>query len=278
MNRTLQLAATGRSILMMMRDSASSAAQGKQGLAYNTAGLSIAYSRQDAEGQPAAATAITLVDLASPTAAWSSGGFKELSASLMPGWYRLDLPDALLASGATCVAIAWKGGGVVEDGGIVELPNYDPVAAPSNATVGGYAAGQDPGTLLDSRFDALDTITATIAGYVDSLEGRIPAALVGGRMDASVGATQSNAITGAGLDSTATAAIAAGVHGFSHGAKWNNLTHAQMIRALVAILAAKSSGHDTGAPVFRNLADTANAVSISISATGRITVTIGDLT
>jgi hypothetical protein len=35
-----------------------------------------------------------------------------------------------------------------------------------DVTVGGYATGQDPGTLLDGRFDALDAGQATIAGSV----------------------------------------------------------------------------------------------------------------
>ncbi len=50
-------------------------------------------------------TAITLSDLAAVNSAYSSGGWKEVDATNMLGIYRLDLPDAALATGADWVAI-----------------------------------------------------------------------------------------------------------------------------------------------------------------------------
>jgi len=55
------------------------------------------------------ATQLTLTSLASVTAAHLSGGFIEVSASGMPGIYRLDLADAMLASGADFVTVMLKG-------------------------------------------------------------------------------------------------------------------------------------------------------------------------
>jgi len=77
------------------------------GLAYNSAGASAYYTRSGA-----AAVAITLATLASASAAWSSGGFKEVDATNAPGLYRLDLPNAALASGVDEVFISLKFTGV----------------------------------------------------------------------------------------------------------------------------------------------------------------------
>jgi hypothetical protein len=52
--------------------------------------------------------AITLVTQ-TPTGAWTSGGFAEISSSLVPGVYRLDVPNAALAAGASDVTIVVRG-------------------------------------------------------------------------------------------------------------------------------------------------------------------------
>jgi hypothetical protein len=52
--------------------------------------------------------AITLVTQ-TPTGAWSSGGFAEISSSLVPGVYRLDVPNAAFAAGASDVTIVVRG-------------------------------------------------------------------------------------------------------------------------------------------------------------------------
>lgn len=48
-------------------------------------------------------TAITLAELTSATAAFSAGGWFELSAANMRGWYRIHLPDAMFTTGADYV-------------------------------------------------------------------------------------------------------------------------------------------------------------------------------
>lgn len=50
-------------------------------------------------------TAISLSALASVDSAYSSGGWKELDATNLPGLYRLDVPDAALATGADWVIV-----------------------------------------------------------------------------------------------------------------------------------------------------------------------------
>ena len=76
---------------------------GATGLAFNTSGLAAYYVRNQA-----APVAITLVTQ-TPTGAWSSGGFAEISSSLVPGVYRLDVPNAAFAAGASDVTIVVRG-------------------------------------------------------------------------------------------------------------------------------------------------------------------------
>jgi hypothetical protein len=52
--------------------------------------------------------AITLVTQ-TPTGAWTSGGFAEIDSSLVPGVYRLDVPNAAFAAGASDVTIVVRG-------------------------------------------------------------------------------------------------------------------------------------------------------------------------
>jgi hypothetical protein len=85
--------ATSQTVNVFIADSSATYPKGKTGLAYNTASLTAYYVFP---GQ--AAVAITLATLASASAAWSSGGFKEIDATHCPGLYRLDIPNAVIAA------------------------------------------------------------------------------------------------------------------------------------------------------------------------------------
>jgi hypothetical protein len=76
---------------------------GATGLTFATSGLAAYYVRNRE-----APTPITLVTQ-TPTGAWTSGGFAEISSSLVPGVYRLDVPDAAFAAGASDVTIVVRG-------------------------------------------------------------------------------------------------------------------------------------------------------------------------
>jgi hypothetical protein len=76
---------------------------GATGLTASTSGLAAYYVRNQA-----APVAITLVTQ-TPTGAWASGGFAEISSSLVPGVYRLDVPNAAFAAGASDVTIVVRG-------------------------------------------------------------------------------------------------------------------------------------------------------------------------
>jgi len=104
MARKLKKGAKSQSIQFVVLDSTSTTGGRKTGLAYNTSSLTAYYTRNG--GSP---TAITLATLAAANSAWSSGGFKELDATNKPGWYRLDLPDAAVATGADSVGLCIRG-------------------------------------------------------------------------------------------------------------------------------------------------------------------------
>lgn len=68
--------------------------------------------------------------------------------------------------------------------------------------------------ILDTIRDlvtTVDTVVDSIQVDTNDIQTRIPAALVGGRMDASIGATQANAITAAGLAADVTTELQAGL-------------------------------------------------------------------
>lgn len=94
MKLSILAGSTSQTVNIFIRDSSSTTGGGLTGLVFNSAGLTAYYALPRAD-----AAVITLATLASVTSAYSSGGFVEISAANMPGWYRFDIPDAALASG-----------------------------------------------------------------------------------------------------------------------------------------------------------------------------------
>ena len=95
--------ATSNIFQVFVRDSSSLTGGGLTGLAYNTSSLT-AYYHRDTD---TTATAISLVTMTVGT--FTSGGFKEIDATNMPGWYQICPPDAAIASGAKTCAFHLKG-------------------------------------------------------------------------------------------------------------------------------------------------------------------------
>src|SRR4030095_6253533 len=105
-------------------------------------------------------------------------------------------------------------------GGAAGTPPFPAAAAPANAVSLAEVIRQiytevqnlDGASLtnLDAAISsrASAAALATVQADTDDLQTRLPAALVGGRMDASVGAMAANVVTGAALDPTAGAEIA----------------------------------------------------------------------
>jgi hypothetical protein len=97
--------ATSQSIDVFITDSSTSTGVGLAGLTYTSAGLTAYYRR----GGTGTLTSITLASLASSTASYSAGGFVEISAANAKGAYRLDLPNAVVATGVDYVTIYMQG-------------------------------------------------------------------------------------------------------------------------------------------------------------------------
>jgi hypothetical protein len=150
------------------------------GVVFNTAGIDLWYRRE-----LAASVDITEATLAALTTAHADGGFLHIN----DGWYRLDLPDAACATGVAGVQIGGTVTGMVVFAPYIELPVniaedvFTRVGAPAGASVSADIAA----VKVDTAAILVDTGT--------TLDGRIPAALVGGRMDASVGAMAANVLT-----------------------------------------------------------------------------------
>lgn len=98
----------------------SAAGAGVTDLVYTSAGLICYYVRP-----LGSATAITLATQ-TVTGAHSDGGFVEVSKSYMPGIYRLDLPDAVCATGVNSVVVMLSGAsGMLPVALEIQLTNFD---------------------------------------------------------------------------------------------------------------------------------------------------------
>lgn len=102
-------------------DSSSTTGAKLTGLVFNSASLTAYYVRT-----AGSATAITLVTQTA-TGAYSSGGFVAVDGTNMPGVYRLDIPDAAIASGVDKAVLVLKGATNMVPVHIeLELVAYDP--------------------------------------------------------------------------------------------------------------------------------------------------------
>jgi hypothetical protein len=166
------------------------------GVVFNTSGIDLWYRRE-----LAASVDITEATLAALTTAHTDGGFLHIN----DGWYRLDLPDAACATGVAGVQIGGTVTGMVVFAPYIELDVntaedvYTRVGAPAGASVSADIAA----VKVDTAAILVDTGT--------TLDGRIPAALVSGRMDCSVGAMAANVMTAAAAAADLTTELQSGL-------------------------------------------------------------------
>ncbi len=157
MKLSIKVASTSQTVNVFIRDSSSSTGAGLAGLAFNTASLTAYYLLPKA-----AAVAITLATQ-TVTGAWSSGGFKEIDATNAPGWYRLDIPDAALASGRF-VDLHLKGATNMAPCPVeIELTGWDN----QNATTGGL-------TDIDATISSRSTYAGADTSGTTTLLTRVP--------------------------------------------------------------------------------------------------------
>lgn len=102
---TIKKATTSKRLTIFISDSSQTDNRGLTGLAWNTGSLVWYYWREDAGN--AGGTQVTLATATRGT--WTSGGFIEIDATNLPGWYEIGIPNAVLATGATWAIIMLKG-------------------------------------------------------------------------------------------------------------------------------------------------------------------------
>ncbi len=217
MKLSIQVASTSQTVNVFIQDSSSTTGAGLTGLVYNTGSLTAYYALPRA-----AAVAITLATQ-TVTGAWSSGGFVEISSANMPGWYRLDIPDAALASGRF-VSVHLKGASNMAPlpleieltgwnnqdavrGGLSALPN-----AAAEAAGGLYTRGTGAGQINQPANGQIDANTVKISGTVQTARDLGASVLLSsgtgtGQLDFTSGVVKSNTTQLAGQTVTAAAGV-----------------------------------------------------------------------
>lgn len=127
------------------------------------------------------------------------------------------------------------------------------------------AAAADVTTILGTDLPAVKTVVdAVLVDTGTTLDGRIPASLVSGRIDASVGAMAANVLTASALAADAVDEILDEV-------VEGSTTLRQAVRLFAAALAGKSSGGGSNTLIFRDLADTLNRITATVDEAGNRT-------
>lgn len=99
MKQVMKLGVTDRTVTVFIPDPASTDGSGKTGLV--AANLTVSYTRVETDNDVTVTDATSsLNDLSALTDAHNDWGLKEVSSTLAPGLYRLDIADAVFAAGA----------------------------------------------------------------------------------------------------------------------------------------------------------------------------------
>jgi hypothetical protein len=105
MAKISRLAGSASHILtVFIQDSSVATGAGLTGLAFNTAGLASYFKRN----RGTTSVAVSLANITT-LGTYASGGFKEIDATNLPGFYEFHPPDAAMASGSGSVAFLLRG-------------------------------------------------------------------------------------------------------------------------------------------------------------------------
>ena len=161
---------TDQSVVIRIIDSTDGTPE--TGVDYNTSGIDLWYRREGG-----AKVSITEAALASADAAHSDGGIEHIG----DGYYRVDLPDAAVASGAAGVLVGGSVTGMIVIGAYLHLTAYNPLdsvrlgltALPNAAAdaAGGLPISDAGGFDVDALAALLTRLTSQRAGYLDNLSG-----------------------------------------------------------------------------------------------------------
>ena len=199
----LKKAATDVTVYLFAQDSSKTTGVGLAGLAYNTASLTAYYVRP-----LGSATAITLATQ-TVTGAHSDGGFVEVDATNMPGVYRLDLPDAVCATGVPSAVVMLKGATNLAPVLLeIQLTDFDLNDASPNVTVNDMATDSLTAAAIkaDAGAEIADAILdeVVVGSYTMRQLLKVMAAAMAGK--ATGGGTTS--VTFRGVDDTSDVIVA----------------------------------------------------------------------
>lgn len=276
----IKKASTDVTVYLFIQASNVTTGAGLTGLTFETANLVASYVRPGA-----ARAALTLATLAAADSAHSDGGFKEVDATNMPGIYRLDLPDAVCATGVNSVVVMLKGATnmapvVLE----IQLTNFDlndaspevTVADIANNAITAAAIAQDA---IDADSIKADAITEIQSGLAT------PTNITAGTISTVTNLTNlptmpSDWITAAGVKADAVTKIQSGLAtpaSVLAATVDGTYTLEDVLRIMVSVLAGKVSGGGTTTITFRDLSDTLNMIAATVDANGNrsgVTITL----
>lgn len=187
MAKAVKLGATDRTVLVFIPDPASTDGSGKTGLAHSD--MTVSGTRVETDNDVVVTDYTSSLNaLTNLTDAHNDWGWKEVSSTLAPGLYRLDIADAIFASGAwyAVVYVQITSSAAAASPIEFELVAYDPLdgvrfgltALPNAAAdaAGGLPISDAGGLDLDAQIgtkinDILTDTGTTLDGKLNTIDG-----------------------------------------------------------------------------------------------------------
>lgn len=146
--------------------------------------------------------------------------------------------------------------------------------------IGVAGAGLTNINLPDQTMNITGNITGNLSGSVGSVTGAVGSVTgnVGGDVAGSVASVTAAVTVGTNNDKTGYRLSATGVDDVLDEAVEGTTTLRQMCRGFFAALLGISSGHESGAPKYRDIADTKDRIDATTDANGNRTAVTTDLT
>lgn len=165
MKRKIRAGTTSLSLPVVVYDNTSTTGAGLSGITHASSGLVFEYRRQ---GQ---STWTSVTPVSKTLGTYTSGGI--VASGSRAGRYEIDIPDAAVAAGARFVEVCLRG-----------VANMHPVDIEIELDAVDYQSATNFGL---SKFADIETDTQDI-------QSRLPSALIGGRMNATVGEFQAGLV------------------------------------------------------------------------------------
>lgn len=309
MKEIIERGATSVVLHLFLPDAASPAGAGKTGLAPNTPGLVIAFMRPgDAVPVACSSAAGTIASIASlgtyMTPPAGSCRFREIESTLLPGWYELQLADALFAGpGAprSLGGMIWGAAGLVPTPFQIQLcdpdrgvgsPVFLDAAVTSRAAADAYTATRaarldlmdvavstrgdataaSQATLLARLGDFSGSGLNTVLGFLRAVLRKDPALTppdVGGTFDNTTDSLEAraDALPTVTLPAADRLAVADALLDRADGVEPGE-TPRQTLRLLRAACVGKTAGFPTGPFTFLDRADSRNRITATVDPQG----------